>query len=178
MEQILKRLEEVEKRLAKLEKKRSTKAQPSEVAEIRGVFLSEYEKRFKHPYVGWGAKENGMAAQWLKSVPFEKALLYAKIYPHWKEKRAIAAGHPFYLLVQNYVQLEAHIRRHKALVDDIIDARARENVEIGSKVKDQEVIHYGNQHKAGSNQSLIDHMQDEIQTHAEPKLLGPRSEPT
>lgn len=175
MEQILKRLLEIEKRLEKLEKKRTKKEHPSAVSEIKGVFLNEYEKKFKHSYPGWGAKENGMAAQWLKSVPLEAALLYAKVYPHWKERRCINAGHPFYLLVQNYVQLEAHIKRHRSLVDDIVNAKARENVEINDRVKDAEVLAHGQRYKNADNQLLADSMQEQIQAPTEPTVPGTSS---
>lgn len=178
------RISEIESRVPK--KKKSTKDEPSEVALIRRAFLESFEKTFGHPYVGLGAKENGMIKTWLKSVPFERALEMSMVYPKWKEKHVVRSGHPFGLLIAKHVELDAHMCRYPQLVQDIIKSRARETVEIIEKSKDFEVkIHAELQNRGpenlrietGCNLELNQPGEANVPLGTEYEVSGERAEP-
>lgn len=142
-DELRREINELEARITALEGKKTrnrkvVESEPSSVAVVREAFLRSFRNTFGHDYAGWGAKENSLAKNWLKSVPLERALEYVAIYPKWKDKMIIRNGHPFHLLTGHYVRLDAHMRRYPKLVADLIASMARENVEVNAKVKDYE----------------------------------------
>lgn len=182
MDELRRKIEELESRLERLEKKK-TKRKPAEevgespVARVRDTFLRSFRTVFGHDYAGWGAKENGLITGWLKSIPLDKALMYAQVYPHWKDRVVIQAGHPLHMLTSRYIQLDAHINRYPDVVRALIEARARENIEIGDQVKDHEVRIHADRQK-NTNPRLGYGLQDAVQDNTNPPLLGSHSEPS
>jgi hypothetical protein len=185
-DELIGKVKELEERLAKLEAKktrsgRAKGAVASETkspgAQVRDAFLGSFRTVFGHDYPGWGARENGMAGQWLKSVPLERALEYALIYPHWKDYAVFKAGHPFSLLVQRYVQLDAHMKRYPEIVNGLIGIKARENVEINDKVKDHESRIYADI-QAKPNPLIGGGTQDQIPLTTNGPVLGTCGEPS
>lgn len=175
-------INELQERVTALEatKKKYRKVgegEPSGVAMVRETFLRSFSRVFDHAYAGWGAKENALAKSWLTSVPLEKALEYATIYPQWKDKAIVRAGHPFSLLIARYVQLDAHMKRHPKIVADLIAAIARERVEIDSKVGDYESRVWADI-QAKRNPLISGGVQDALQNDSEQPVLGTRDEPT
>ena len=131
------KLDEIEKRLEKLEGKKKPK-DPG-VSTIRDTFLQSFKDQFGHEYPGWGAKENGMAKNWLKSVSMDQALLFVRAYVRWKDKFIIQKGHPFGLLVANYVQLDANIKRYPQIMAEIAKASTRDKAMMESISKEEEI---------------------------------------
>ena len=121
---------------------RSSKQEPSSVSKIRDAFLGSFLKAHGHEYPGWGARENGQAANWLRSIPVDKAVAYAAVFPHWKNKRMVTRGHTFSDLITNYVELDAHMNRHKKIVSDIAGAAVMEKFLITNAIEQQEVVEH------------------------------------
>lgn len=103
----------------------------SPIAEVGQAFKTAYEKKFKQPYPAWGAKENGMIKNWLKSVSLEHALKLCSIYPLWTDPFIVNQGHTLNLLVTQHIKLwtdytRAHektqaIENHKESKQEIKD---------------------------------------------------------
>lgn len=185
-DELIGKVAELEERIARLEgpkaksrtRRPGTLADgPTPVGQIRDAFLGSFRNKFGHDYAGWGARENGMASTWLKSVSLEAALNYTKIYPHWKEQMVTRAGHPFALLVQRYVQLDAHMQRYPDYVRDVIESKARDNVTINDKVKDHEIRLHADAGQAQSNPLIGGGSQGQIQNVTNPAISGQHSEP-
>lgn len=111
---LVKKLEELEGRLTKLEykgakKKESfvVKGQAGEVGMLRDAFLEAYRLEFKRDYPAWGAKENGQAKNWLRSITVHRAMELARLYPKWNDTWVTSQGHPFGILVTQFVKLDA-----------------------------------------------------------------------
>lgn len=100
------------------------------VAELRDAFLEAYRKEFKRDYPGWGAKENGMASKWLKSVSLENAKRLAALFPKWNDPWVTKQGHPLGILVAQYVQLDAWAQSSKHLIQKIAAGKAAESVDL------------------------------------------------
>jgi len=151
IEEMREQIKALSERLAVLEaggpvkKKRispSSKQEPSSVSKIRDAFLGSFLKAHGHEYPGWGARENGQAANWLRSIQVEKAVAYATVFPHWKNKRMVTRGHTFSDLIVNYVELDAHMNRHMKIVSDIAGAAVMEKFLITNAIEQQEVVEH------------------------------------
>lgn len=107
---------------------KSTEAEKpaSGIAEIRKVFLESYRKEFGKDYPGWGAKENSQAKSWLRSVSLPKAIEYCQRYPSWNDVWVTKRGHPFGVLVSQYVQLEAFLNRPESVMKKMAMGRVAE----------------------------------------------------
>jgi hypothetical protein len=103
---------------------------PTPIGQIRDAFLESYQKEFGHEYAGWGAKENGQTANWLKSVSLEKALDLCRIYPAWNDPKITSLGHPYGLLITDYVRLDAWSRSPERRISKLAQGRAAERVDI------------------------------------------------
>lgn len=122
------RSKEVEKKEKEINILRGGSKDPTPASQIRSCFLEAYQKEFGKEYPGWGAKEFGQAASWLRSVPLQKALDYCRLYPQWNDPWVSKQGHPFGILVAQYVKLDAWNDRPQQLVDKMVLGRAREKV--------------------------------------------------
>jgi len=128
---------------------------PSPISEIRTSFLESFEKEFGRSYPGWGVKENGQAKAWLKSVSVETAKELCRLYPKWNDPWVTKQGHPFGILVAQYVQLDAWSKSHRILVDKIAKGRAVEAVDIKKAVQLEE-LDRGIQHTYESSRDRHD----------------------
>lgn len=90
---------------------------PSSVSQIRNCFLENFKKRYGYDYPQWGAKENGQAATWLKSISLGRALELIPAYLGWNKPFFVERGHPFGLLIASTPQL----------VTDINSVRSKES---------------------------------------------------
>jgi hypothetical protein len=111
----------------------------SPISTVRTAFLRSYKAEFNHDYPGWGAKENSQAKHWLKSVSLEKALELCWVYPKWNDPWVTKVGHPFDVLVKQYVQCEAWARNSKYLIRKIAAGKSIENVDIKRAVEHEEL---------------------------------------
>lgn len=96
------------------------------VAQIRDEFLKSYQNEFGKEYVGWGKTQNGQASRWLGSVSLEKALEFCRIYPKWNDAWVSRNGHPFGVLVSQYVQLDAWVNRPDSIIKKMAKGRVAE----------------------------------------------------
>lgn len=137
--ELLIRVKSLEDRCGELEKQlgkpKRGKVPDSGTAQVRKAFVEGYQTKFGHEY-HWGAKENGLAAQWLRSIPFERAIWLIKWYLDWTDTWITKQGHPFGLLVTNVVKLEAVLNRggkyFKAIAKSVID---NEDIETQMEVE-------------------------------------------
>lgn len=104
--------------------------------------MEAYRKEFGKEYPGWGAKENGQASGWLKSVSLERALGYCRAYPIWNEPQISRLGHPFGLLIAKYVQLDAWLHHPDQIADKMASGRAYEKVLVTADQNLKEMIEY------------------------------------
>jgi hypothetical protein len=115
-----------------------TPADAGSIPKVRDSFLEAYRKEFKRDYPGWGAKENGMVAKWLKSISLEEACRLARLYPMWNDPWVTKQGHPLGILVAQYVQVAAWASGSKQLIQKIAAGRAAENVDLKRAVEFEE----------------------------------------
>jgi hypothetical protein len=115
------------KELAKIPKTEG----PTLVTQLGQAFKKSYEEHFKHPYLGWGAKENGMLKHWLKSLSFEQAMWCVKKYPGWTNPQAIRSGHTLQFLIRNYHAMVTDFRRPQQKFEQL---DAHKEIEQGVKV--------------------------------------------
>lgn len=113
----------------------------SPISVIRDCFLDSYKKEFGRAYPGWGAKENSQATAWLKSVDLETARNLCELFPKWNDPWVTRQGHPFGILVSQYVQVDAWAKGHRQLVSKIAKGKAIELVDISRQIKKQEFEH-------------------------------------
>lgn len=133
IDKILSSIENLTKRVEALEEKKPKKERLGEqtaVGKVRTQFLYWYEKKYGRPYVGWGAKENGQAASWLRSVSLETALTLCEFYFKWPDARAVQAAHSFSMLVVRYVELNAWVQDKEQHNYRVAHARVSERVQI------------------------------------------------
>tara|TARA_R110000868_G_scaffold62962_2_gene189933 strand:- start:1446 stop:2384 length:939 start_codon:yes stop_codon:yes gene_type:complete len=109
------------------------------VAELRDAFLESYRNEFKREYPGWGAKENGMAAKWLKSISLENAKRLCALYPKWNDPWVTKQGHPLGILMAQYVQLDAWAQSSKQLILKIAAGKAAESVDLKRAIDSEEM---------------------------------------
>jgi hypothetical protein len=125
------------------------------VAELRNAFLESYKAEFKRDYPGWGAKENGMAAKWLKSISLENAKRLCALYPKWNDPWVTKQGHPLGILMAQYVQLDAWAQSSKHLIQKIAAGKAAENIDLKRAVDFEEskrgLLHTVNKQQAIEN---------------------------
>lgn len=161
-------------RIEKLEGKKKKAKEPSGVSAVRDAFLKSYKLAHKDEYPGWGLPENVQVARWLKSIPIEKALVYAKIYPFWQTNAVVVrAGHPLYMLIRNVVELDAHLKRYPEHVRKIVESRALTNVATKDLQKEAEVKAYGSQIESRSNPAIGNGGIEQIQNEDRKSLPGP-----
>lgn len=105
---------------------------------VKNEFLQSYQNEFGHVYPGWGAKENSQAGSWLKSVPIAKAIDLCRLYPKWNDPWVTKQGHPFGILVTQYVQLDAWAMSSEKRIQKIAQGRAMENVTVKRAIQREE----------------------------------------
>lgn len=110
----------------------------SGVAEVREAFFKAFHEEFGREPAGWGAKENAMCSNWLKSVSKEKAILLASVYPKWNDPWVTKNGHPFGILVAQYNSVDAWFHNPKTLIKKIAAGRAVESIDVKEAVKEEE----------------------------------------
>ncbi len=127
---------------------------PTPASRIRSVFLESWQSEFGKEYPGWGRKENGQAAAWASSVNIEKALEYCRFYPKWNDPWVSRRGHPFGILVAQYVQLDAWMCRPKEIGEKMAKGRAYEKVLIESTQGLEEMKQYAGRNDERTLQRL------------------------
>lgn len=165
----------------KKEPRQADPSDPTPVTLVKNAFLESYRKEFKREYAGWGAKENGQAANWLKSVSLESAKRLCELYPQWNDPTVTRSGHPFGFLVSQYVQLDAWAHNPKQLIRKIAAGKAAENVDLKRAV-DFEEMKRGLKHTATKQQAIEDlsaarRVQKPIPISAAQGILGESRDP-
>lgn len=142
-------------------------------AEVRAAFLEAYEKQFGHSYPCWGARENGLCSNWLKSIPLEKALDLVLVYMNFKDPFVVKSGHPFYLLVQKTVEIEAATKRYPQIWETIAKFKAQLNT-YTKQIQDSEEVAIHARIEAGhsSSPSLGHEGQKQISGRAQERISG------
>lgn len=143
IDELTARVEVLEKQLEKKARPKREKSAKEDTpgAAVRRQFLESWKARFGNDYPAWGAKENGLAGSWLRSVSLENALLYCKIYPFWdRDSFVIKAGHPFHLLVTKCVQLDADMKRYPEKMKMLAKSQTREKMIVEEHQKQAEVL--------------------------------------
>jgi len=155
--------------------------EPSPVSEIRESFLQSYKQEFKREYAGWGAKENGMVAKWLKSVSLENAKRLCALYPKWNDPWVTKQGHPLGILMSQYVQLDAWAQSTPQLIKKIAAGKAAENVDLKRAVDFEEMKrglkHTATRQQTIENPSSIGRLQKSIPLPTAQRILGERGDP-
>jgi len=105
---------------------------------VKNEFLESYKKEFGHDYPGWGAKENSQASSWLRSVPIAKAIDLCRLYPKWNDPWVTKQGHPFGILITQYVQLDAWAMSSEKRIQKIAQGKAMENVTVKRAIQREE----------------------------------------
>lgn len=100
------------------------------VSEIGKTFKEAYKKAYGKEYPAWGAKENSQIKKWLASVGYDRALKLAEAYPFWNDPFVSKRGHPLWLLITNYVALDAHIEKPNAVFKKISDGKKFETEQL------------------------------------------------
>lgn len=95
----------------------------SPISLISRTFKESYLKAYGKEYPGWGAKENGQIRQWLRSISKDQALVLAAAYPFWNDPFVSKRGHPFGLLITNYVALSSHLEKPNAVFQKISNGK-------------------------------------------------------
>lgn len=121
-----KTLEVRSKKEIKRENTASTPNGVSQVTQIRDCFIEAYKKEFQKNYPGWGAKENAQAKSWLRSISIDQALEYCRHYPKWNDPWISRNGHPFGILVSQYVKLDAWSHRPESVIKKMAAGRVAE----------------------------------------------------
>jgi hypothetical protein len=173
MEDIWKKIKELEERCDKLErelaKKKQSKLSPSGVSEIKKAFCDGYKAKFGHEY-SWGARENGQAAQFLRTYAKDRAIWLIQWFIRWQDPFITKQGHPFGLLVSNVVKLEAVLSRGGRYYQAVVESRMRDE-----KIQDDlEVMTNVNRRSEENGNSKIGfdslrQLQDEANTRVQSK---------
>lgn len=125
---------ELEVRKKKEEDSKITNFAPDQLASpislISRTFKESYLKAYGKEYPGWGAKENGQIRQWLRSISKDQALVLAAAYPFWNDPFVSKRGHPFGLLITNYVALSSHLEKPNAVFQKISSGKRFETEQL------------------------------------------------
>ena len=105
---------------------------------VKNEFLESYKREFGHDYPGWGAKENSQASSWLRSVPIAKAIDLCRLYPKWNDPWVTKQGHPFGILITQYVQLDAWAMSSEKRIQKIAEGKAMENITVKRAIEREE----------------------------------------
>lgn len=108
------------------------------IRKLKEAFFKAFRDEFKRDYPGWGSKENAQAKAWLKSVSLEMAIELSTIYPKWNDPWVTKLGHPFGILISQYVQLDAWAKSSKTLIKKIAAGRAAENIDLKRAIENEE----------------------------------------
>ncbi len=175
IEELRAQVKDLTARIEKLEGKKKKRELPgtSPVSQIRDTFLTSFKAAHGHDYPTWGARENAQAGQLLKGMELSRALMYAKIFPFWKEPAVTALGHPFGHLILRLVQLDAYLHRHEKLITDRVESRLTEKRLIQDKQQEREVINAAAT-ATGSNSQIGFSHGVQVQVEGGDKLLGAR----
>ena len=159
----------------------TTPKEPSHVSQVKKAFLESYKKEFKRDYPGWGAKENGMASKWLKSVSLDDAKRLCDLYPKWNDPWVTKQGHPLGILMAQYVQLDAWAQSTPQLIKKIAAGKAAENVDLKRAVDFEEMKrglkHTATRQQTIENPSSIGRLQKPIPLPTTQRILGERGDP-
>lgn len=164
--------------------KEPRQANPSDstpVTLVKEAFFENYQKEFKREYTGWGPKEYRQATNWLKSVSLETAKRLCALYPKWNDPWVTKQGHPFGILIAQYVQLDAWAQNSKQLIAKIAAGKAAENVDLKRAV-DFEEMKRGLKHTTAKQQALENlsstgRVQKPIPITATQRILGESRDP-
>lgn len=148
---------------------------------VRDAYLESFKKEFNRDYPGWGAKENAQAAAWLRSVSIEQAMELCWLYPKWNDPWVTEQGHPFGILVTQYVKLDAWAKSTPKLIEKIAQGRAARKVEL-DRESEREEMRRGVESRAntrtaqseGSRENISDRrsVSRQLQDQAEAGLPG------
>ena len=171
-EELIERIKLLEARVEKLEGKKKPAKGTTSVGQIREIFLKAYAVQFKHEYTGWGAKENGLASNWLKSVSFDKACWLIKWYMVWHDQYVTREGHPFHLLTMQSVKLESQLQRGGKYFEQVAASQVAHKENIGREATKQEVMVHAQRSRTKDNLRVGFGGVGELQEPARQGVLG------
>lgn len=111
----------------------------SPATQIRRAYFEAFEREFGTKPIGWGARENGQATQWVKSIPLQDALRLTALYPSWDDPYVSRAGHPFNLLIAKWASLDAWSTRADKLIDKVARGQAMEQIAVRRRGEEKEL---------------------------------------
>jgi hypothetical protein len=128
-----------EKKARRRRPKEKSDTEPTLGSRVRDAFISAYRSEFHRDYPGWGAKEAAQALNWLRSVSVERAIELCWLYPKWNDPWVTEQGHPFGVLVTQYVKLDAWAKSSTKLIAKIAQGKAAQKVDLERAVHFEEM---------------------------------------